>query len=56
MVRDPICGQRVDPSKALRSEYEPASDYFCSADCKAEFDDDPERYVGWSGTPLSGSA
>lgn len=57
MSQDPICGAWVDEKQndQPRSEFEGQS-YFCSQDCKQEFDDDPERYVGWGGTTLSGSA
>jgi YHS domain-containing protein len=53
---DPICGQTVDEQEALSSEFEGKMYFFCSADCKQEFDDDPERYVGWGGTARFGSA
>jgi YHS domain-containing protein len=57
MAKDPICGMWVDEnSSGFSSEFEGQTYFFCSADCKQEFDDDPERYVGWGGTTLSGSA
>lgn len=56
MAQDPVCGKSVDEAAALRSEFEGEFYYFCSIDCKDEFDDDPERYVGWGGTARSGSA
>ena len=54
MVEDPVCGMTVDKSTSLFSDFEGQHYYFCSEDCKQEFDDDPERYVGWGGTALSG--
>ncbi len=56
MAVDPVCGTTVDQSTSLFSDFEGQHYYFCSEDCKREFDDDPERYVGWGGTALSGSA
>jgi YHS domain-containing protein len=56
MDQDPICGKWVDETDVLRSEFDGRYYYFCSADCKDEFEDDPEQYVGWGGTALSGSA
>ncbi len=57
MAKDPICGMWVDENASgFSSEFEGQTYFFCSADCKQEFDDDPERYVGWGGTTLSGSA
>ncbi len=56
MAQDPICGMWVDETTAPRSEFEGQFYYFCSADCQKEFEDDPERYMGWGGTARSGSA
>jgi YHS domain-containing protein len=56
MAEDPVCGMWVDSRTALFSEFEGENYYFCSQDCKQEFDDDPDRYVGWGGTSRSGSA
>jgi transcriptional regulator GlxA family with amidase domain/YHS domain-containing protein len=44
-VVDPVCGMHVDPASARTSVYRGAHYYFCSADDKARFDADPERYV-----------
>jgi YHS domain-containing protein len=36
----------VDEAEApARSEYQGRTFYFCSVDCKAEFDKDPESFV-----------
>ncbi len=56
MERDVICGMWVEQTTSFKSEFEGQTYYFCSADCQQEFDDDPERYVGWGGTTRSGSA
>lgn len=46
MVRDPVCGLMVGPEWApAKSEYEGKTYYFCTRDCKVDFDEDPEKYV-----------
>ena len=46
MERDPVCGMDVDPKTAAgKSEYEGKTYYFCSQQCKQQFDQDPARYV-----------
>jgi YHS domain-containing protein len=45
-LRDPVCGMSVTYDNAqARSEYNGQTYYFCSMDCKEQFDRDPERYV-----------
>ncbi len=44
---DPVCGMEVDPQQAAgTSDYQGTTYYFCSAGCKRQFEQDPERYVG----------
>jgi YHS domain-containing protein len=45
-AKDPVCGMSVDKSKAKKLEYKGTTYYFCSDDCKATFEADPERYAG----------
>jgi Cu+-exporting ATPase len=43
---DPVCGMEVQAADAAgRSVYEEQTYYFCSAECKREFDENPEDYV-----------
>ena len=35
-VTDPVCGMKVDRSKAVRGEYEGEIRYFCSEHCRDE--------------------
>jgi Cu+-exporting ATPase len=43
---DPVCGMKVDPSKAAASiEHHGATVYFCSESCAAKFRAAPEKYV-----------
>jgi uncharacterized membrane protein YraQ (UPF0718 family)/YHS domain-containing protein len=49
-ARDPVCGMKVDRSKTPhRSEFKGQTVYFCSAGCKASFDEAPERYADPAG-------
>jgi len=44
--KDPVCGMMVEPeSAAAKSEFQGKTYYFCSVDCKEEFDEDPESYL-----------
>jgi membrane fusion protein, copper/silver efflux system len=49
LSKDPVCGMDVAMSKAekagRKSVYKNVSYYFCSDECKAQFDKNPERYV-----------
>jgi YHS domain-containing protein len=44
-VVDPVCGMEVDPKTAPSATYKGQTYYFCSADEKAKFEKDPEKYV-----------
>ncbi len=47
MARDPVCGMEVEESQAAgKSEYQGRPYYFCSEECKEQFDKSPERFVG----------
>jgi len=47
MAIDPVCGMEVDENSAKdRSSFEGKTFYFCSTDCREEFDEAPEEYVG----------
>jgi YHS domain-containing protein len=47
IVKDPVCGMRVDLATARHtSEYRGQRYAFCSPGCKRQFDADPERYLG----------
>ncbi len=46
MDRDPVCGMRVEEKTApARSEYRGQPYYFCSDQCKQQFDKSPEQYA-----------
>jgi len=44
---DPVCGMTVEEDQAAATlEYGGTSYYFCSVDCKEEFEENPEDYAG----------
>ncbi len=46
MAIDPICKMKVDEKKAkFKSEHQGKMYYFCSAQCKKEFDKNPKKYA-----------
>jgi P-type Cu+ transporter len=46
MGLDPVCGMEVNPaSAAAQSEYGGQAFYFCSEECKRQFDANPERFI-----------
>jgi membrane fusion protein, copper/silver efflux system len=53
-MEDPVCGKDVDPDEAARSgltsSFEGAPFFFCSPECKREFDKDPRAILS---RPLS---
>jgi YHS domain-containing protein len=47
MVRDVVCGMELDPDSApAETEYNGEIYYFCSEECKQDFEKSPERYTG----------
>jgi YHS domain-containing protein len=46
MGLDPVCKMEVNPASAeAQSDYSGQSLYFCSQECKEQFDRDPGRYI-----------
>lgn len=44
--KDPVCGMMVEPdTAAAKADYKDKTYYFCSVDCKEEFEEDPESYI-----------
>ena len=41
-----VCGRRVAPAEGLREVYEGRSCRFCSPECQARLEQDPEPYLG----------
>ena len=47
MAIDPVCGMEVDERTTKeRTTHEGTTYYFCSADCREEFQASPEDYIG----------
>jgi YHS domain-containing protein len=45
-VKDPVCGMEIEPGNAAgKSKFNKKTYYFCSADDKAKFEKEPEKYV-----------
>lgn len=45
-VKDPVCGMTIEESDAAATaQYQGTTYYFCSVDCKEEFESDPQAYV-----------
>jgi YHS domain-containing protein len=44
---DPVCGMSVAPANAAGTSVHGGREYFfCSEECKRQFDASPERYLG----------
>jgi YHS domain-containing protein len=47
LTRDPVCGMDVEIARAASStDYESRTYYFCSLNCKRDFEHHPEMYAG----------
>jgi YHS domain-containing protein len=45
-AKDPVCGMMVDTDTApAHTTYESQDVYFCSQQCRKEFEKEPERYA-----------
>ncbi len=45
VLKDPVCGMKVDKSSKWKSEYKGKTYYFCAPGCKFLFEKDPEKYI-----------
>jgi len=45
MAKDLVCGMNIDEKKSLKSNYKGKVFYFCSDNCKSQFDKNPGRFV-----------
>ena len=53
---DPVCGMQVNQQNAAgRSAHQGKTFYFCSENCKKQFDQDPEPYVHWECASRAGN-
>jgi YHS domain-containing protein len=45
-VTDPVCGMKIEAEDAVATaEHGGDTYYFCSQECKAEFEENPEDYT-----------
>jgi YHS domain-containing protein len=50
MAKDPVCGMTVDEKQAAAAaNYQGQTYYFCSAGCKARFENAPAKYAAGRG-------
>ena len=55
-VKDPVCGMVIEEKDAVAtSDYKGKRYYFCSRDCKTEFDENPEDYASQTGSSSGGT-
>ena len=56
MPIDPVCGMDVEERDAKeRATFEGQTYYFCSSDCREEFEQAPEDYIGDEGLERTGT-
>jgi Cu+-exporting ATPase len=47
MAIDPVCGMEIDERSATdKVTHQGETFYFCSSECKTEFESSPEDYMG----------
>ena len=47
MAKDPVCGMKVDSTRAAATaEYQGETYYFCAPGCSTLFEKQPEKYLG----------
>lgn len=44
-AQDPVCKMKIDKKTKYFSEYKDGKHYFCSENCKSQFDANPKDYV-----------
>lgn len=46
MLRDPVCGKRINPNKAyVQIVFDGMIYYLCCPLCQGEFEKDPKKYI-----------
>ena len=53
MATDPVCGMKVDRSKAVTKEFDDETFYFCTEHCLHAFEAQSGRYIGDQGGEVS---
>jgi YHS domain-containing protein len=44
-VKDLVCGMHIDKERAIKTEYEGKTYYFCAQHCKDKFSKEPGKYI-----------
>jgi Cu+-exporting ATPase len=56
MTTDPVCGKQFESSQAVAEvEYDLHTMFFCSEECRARFEADPEQYSATPSLPACAS-
>ena len=45
IIKDPVCGMKVNPKKASQIKYKNKTHYFCGPSCREAFKSNPEKYI-----------
>ncbi|MBZ5614865.1 MAG: YHS domain-containing protein [Acidobacteriia bacterium] len=46
MTTDPVCGMRIDEKESeFQTQFAGRKYFFCSEDCRKEFENEPEEYL-----------
>jgi len=45
MTVDPVCGMKVDEKSEFQTQFAGKKFFFCSENCKREFEADPDEFV-----------
>lgn len=54
MHTDPVCGMQINEHQAAgKSDFQGKTFHFCSATCKEQFDQNPQRYTSQQATTKS---
>jgi YHS domain-containing protein len=60
MASDLVCGMNVEIEEAkarnLMAEHKGRTFYFCSEECRSQFEANPEQFLGTQSTSVKGSA
>ena len=46
MLKDPVCGMKVNEDSPHQAEHEGRTYYFCCQGCRKKFEANPEQYLG----------
>ena len=45
MVMDPVCGMDVDEESSHRASFQRRTYFFCSRECRVEFEESPGEFI-----------